>query len=85
MSESTDETAQPPPTEVDDRQNEQIREQRLDPDHRPDGAEVDNTQRTFDPQAGMFTDHPDYDESDRPYEDVEPERATQDDADEPSE
>jgi hypothetical protein len=37
------------------------REERLDPDNRPDGAEVDNTQREFDAEKGMFTDAEDYD------------------------
>jgi len=43
------------------------RKERLDPDNRPDGAEIDNTPRTFDSGAGMFTDNPDYDPDDRPY------------------
>lgn len=43
------------------------REARLATDNRPEGAEVDNTGRTFDSGAGMFTDNEDYDESDRPF------------------
>lgn len=43
------------------------RSERLDADNRPDGAEVDNTPRTFDAGAGMFTDSPDYDPDARPY------------------
>ena len=43
------------------------RESRLDPDNRPDNVEVDNTPRTFDSGAGMFTDNPDYDKDNRPY------------------
>src|SRR5690349_18167996 len=42
---------------------EEERERRLDPDNRPDGAEVDNTDRTFDHEHGQFTDSEDYDES----------------------
>jgi hypothetical protein len=43
------------------------REERLDPDNRPDNVEVDNTPRTFDPDAGKFTDRDDYSEEDKPY------------------
>jgi len=32
------------------------RAERLDPDNRPDGAEIDNTQRTFNEETGMFED-----------------------------
>jgi hypothetical protein len=42
---------------------EQEREERLDPDNRPDGTEVDNTDRDFDPETGMFTDNPDHAEA----------------------
>ena len=42
---------------------EEERDRRLDPDNRPDGAEVDNTGRTFDHEHGQFTDSDDYDES----------------------
>jgi hypothetical protein len=42
------------------------RERRLDPANRPDGAEVDNTDRTFDHDRGKFTDSPDYDGSEPP-------------------
>jgi hypothetical protein len=35
---------------------EKIRQERLDPDNRPDNVEVDNTQRTFDTDTGTFTD-----------------------------
>ena len=60
----------PDEDEVPDETIEEIdteRAERLDADNRPEGAEVDNTQRTFDAGAGMFTDTPDYDENDRPY------------------
>jgi hypothetical protein len=49
----------PPDDEV--REIEEERERRLDPDQRPDGAEVDNTQRTFDSDTGLFTDSDDHD------------------------
>ena len=42
---------------------EEERKERLDPDNRPDGAEVDNTDRTFDVERGMYTDSEEYDES----------------------
>jgi hypothetical protein len=38
------------------------REERLDPENRPENAEVDNTQRDFDAEKGTFTDRDDYDE-----------------------
>jgi hypothetical protein len=46
------------------------RERRLDPDNRPENAEVDNTERDFDTTTGQFTDHePDPDLG--PFEDHE--------------
>ena len=46
------------------------REERLDPDNRPENAEVDNTDRDFDTTTGQFTDHePDPDLG--PFEDTE--------------
>ena len=48
---------------------EQERAERLDPEHRPANAEIDNTGRTFDAGTGKFTDNPEYDESERPYAD----------------
>jgi hypothetical protein len=51
---------------------EEERERRLDPDNRPDGAEIDNTDRTFDVERGQFTDSEDYDESEpAPFSDPE--------------
>lgn len=35
---------------------EEERERRLDPDNRPDGAEIDNTDRDFDVKHGRFED-----------------------------
>jgi hypothetical protein len=43
------------------------RERRLDPDNRPDNVEVDNTQREFDPEKGMFTDDDGYEEADSKF------------------
>ena len=46
------------------------RKERLDPDNRPEHAEVDNTDRDFDSTTGQFTDHePDPDLG--PFEDPE--------------
>lgn len=55
------------PDEETKKEMEEERAERLDPDNRPDGAEVDNTQKDFDVEAGMFTDNDDYDENDKPY------------------
>ncbi|GAB3663834.1 hypothetical protein GCM10027596_27490 [Nocardioides korecus] len=41
---------------------EEEREKRLDPDNRPENAEIDNTDRDFDVKRGMFTDNEAYDE-----------------------
>lgn len=69
-----------PPTEAGDEANEEIREERLDPDNRPDGAEVDNTDRTFDAEVGMFTDNPDYDGAEKQYDAIgEADEGTEDD------
>ena len=38
---------------------EEEREKRLDPDNRPDNAEIDNTDRDFDVVKGQFTDSED--------------------------
>lgn len=35
---------------------ERERQERLAPENRPENAEVDNTQRTFDPEKGVFKD-----------------------------
>ena len=58
-----------PQKEPDDETKQEMdaeRERRLDPDNRPEGAEVDNTERTFDHDRGQFTDSEDYDESEPP-------------------
>ena len=46
---------------------ERERAERLDPANRPDDAEVDNTNRTFDAEAGKFTDSEGYDEAEKQY------------------
>jgi hypothetical protein len=58
-----------PNQEPDDQTKQEMEEERrrrLDPENRPDGAEVDNMDRTFDHDRGQFTDSPDYDESEPP-------------------
>lgn len=48
--------------EVSDQEREEIeaeRKERLDPENRPDAAEVDNTDREFDETRGQFTDSED--------------------------
>ena len=47
-------TEEPPEDEV--KEIEEERERRLDPENRPNNAEVDNTQRDFDFEEGEFTD-----------------------------
>src|SRR3954447_3401924 len=60
------------PDEDTKQEMEEERERRLDPDNRPDGAEVDNTDRTFDVDRGQFTDSEEYDESEpAPFSDPE--------------
>lgn len=60
-----------PDVSQDEQEIAQVREERLDPDNRPDGAEVDNTGRTFDPEKGLFTDQDEYDEADPKFVDDE--------------
>ena len=48
-------------------QLESERAERLDPENRPDGAEVDNTEREFDPEKGMFTDSEGHDEAEKKF------------------
>lgn len=58
-----------PDKEPDDQTKQEMaeeRERRLDPDNRPDGAEVDNTDRTFDHERGQYTDSEDYDPHEPP-------------------
>jgi hypothetical protein len=68
MSDSS--TGKPAPlgevSEAEREQIEQERKERLDPDNRPDNAEVDNTQRDFDTEHGEFTDA-DHDEQLGPF------------------
>ena len=46
---------------------EEERRERLDPENRPDAAEVDNTDREFDEEKGLFTDSEGYDEAEKKF------------------
>jgi len=46
---------------------EEERQRRLDPDNRPEGVEVDNTQRDFDVEKGMFKDAEGYEEAEEKF------------------
>ncbi len=51
---------------------EKERAERLDPENRPENAEVDNTPREFDVDRGMFTDSDEYTEDEpAPFKDPE--------------
>jgi hypothetical protein len=43
------------------------REKRLDPENRPDEAEVDNTDREFDREKGMYTDAEGYEQAPKKF------------------
>ena len=43
------------------------RQERLDPDNRPDGVEVDNCDRDFDVEKGMFTDSEGYEQAEERF------------------
>lgn len=58
-------TTSEPDDEVKEEMKEE-RQQRLDPENRPEHAEIDNTQREFDHEQGMFTDRDEYDEGAEP-------------------
>jgi hypothetical protein len=58
---------QPGADPADEEEIEKERQERLDPENRPDNVEVDNTQRDFDSTKGMFTDSEGYDEADEEF------------------
>lgn len=43
------------------------RQERLDPDNRPEDAEVDNTDREFDPEKGLYTDSEGYEQAEEKF------------------
>jgi hypothetical protein len=59
------------PDEATKQEMEAERQRRLDPENRPEGAEVDNTERTFDHERGRFTDSEDYDSAEPRFSDPE--------------
>jgi len=64
MTDSGDEAAaEPTGNDEDEQEVEAERQERLDPDNRPEDAEVDNTERDFDAEKGMFTDSEGYQEA----------------------
>lgn len=46
---------------------EEERRRRLAPENRPENTEVDNTDRDFDVEKGMFTDDPGYEDAPKKY------------------
>jgi hypothetical protein len=60
-------TRQPGADPEDEEEIEEERKERLDPENRPDNVEVDNTDREFDPEKGMFTDSEGYDEAEAQF------------------
>jgi hypothetical protein len=60
-------TRQPGADPEDKEEIEEEREQRLDPENRPDNVEVDNTDREFDAKKGMFTDADGYEEAEEKF------------------
>ena len=52
-------------------QFERERAERLAPENRPEGADVDNTKRDFDPERGEFTDSETYADAERRFSDPE--------------
>jgi hypothetical protein len=56
-----------PEREATDEEIEAERQERLAEDNRPDGALVDNTERDFDPEKGMFTDSVGYEQAEEKF------------------
>ena len=44
------------------------RDERLDPDNRPENSEVSNAGREFDDEKGMFTDEDGYEEAEKKFD-----------------
>ena len=60
-------TRQPGADPADEEEIEAEREERLNPDNRPEGAEVDNTDREFDAEKGMYTDSEGYEQAEEKF------------------
>jgi hypothetical protein len=67
-------------SEEDKKKIEEERKERLDADNRPDNAEIDNSDRTFDATSGQFTDDEE-DDGLGPFEDEDPAAGTKSDDD----
>ena len=60
-------STQPGADPEDQEEIEAEREERLDPDNRPEVAEVDNTGREFDAEKGMYTDTDGYEQAEEKF------------------
>jgi len=58
---------QPGADPADEDEIEADREERLDPENRPDGAEVDNTDREFDAEKGLYKDSEGYEQAEEKF------------------
>ena len=61
---------QQPEQQADQQDPEEVereRRERLDPENRPEEAEVDNTDREFDEEKGMFTDSEGYEQAEERF------------------
>jgi hypothetical protein len=60
-------STQPGADPADAEEIEEDRQERLDPDNRPEDAEVDNTDREFDAAKGMYTDSEGYEQAEERF------------------
>ena len=60
-------TRQPGAHPEDEEQIEEERKERLDPENRPEEFEVDNSDRDFDAEKGMYTDSEGYEEAEKKF------------------
>jgi hypothetical protein len=60
-------STQPGADPEDAQEIEKERQERLDPDNRPENAEVDNSDREFDPEKGMYTDTEGYEQAEERF------------------
>jgi hypothetical protein len=58
---------QPGADPADEAEIEAERQERLDPENRPDEVEVDNTDRDFDAEKGLFTDSEGYEQAEEKF------------------
>jgi len=67
QTEQTELSTQPGADPEDAEEIEEERQERLDPDNRPEDAEVDNTDREFDAEKGMYTDSEGYEQAEERF------------------